>query len=96
MIQLSAHDIPSENDRASRQPASRASAPLRRRLKVRLRRLACLGRGVAVPLVWSDGGSKRALVAPLQRLKSPPIERMVEGRMKLVWLCSSRLDVVSR
>ena len=42
-------------------------------------------RGVAVPLVCLDGGMKRSLVAPtVQRLKSPPIETMVEGRMELV------------
>ena len=46
-----------------------------------------------MPLVWFDGGgTKRALVAPtVQRLKSPPIETMVEGRMELVWLWSFKL-----
>ena len=52
----------------------------------------------AAPLVCLDGGgTKRALVAPtVQRLKSPPIETMVEGRMELFWLWSSKLDIVSR
>ena len=53
-------------------------------------------RGVAGPLVWFDGGVRSARWlrrrCPLQRLKSPPIERMVEGRMELVWLWSSKSD----